>query len=369
MAHSWLRPFSMAIGQNSHSGTFWLVFGLFATIIFLELISLADYVFSYFYIVPILLANLRLNRNISIRLTLLASTLTIINLWIPGSHIITLPTIGNRFIAVFALVVTQILADRNRYYEEAIAQQKAKLQFQEKLANLREDFVFTLTHDLKTPLLGAIETLKAFQKERFGAVTEMQHKVLSTMSRSHQANLQLISTVLDVYRNDAEGVRLERSPVNLIELTEQVVYTLSDLVSSYQVSIHLNTEALNARSYWVNGDTLQLQRVLSNLLINAIHHSPTNGNVEVVFQSENSSQAVQQIAIKVLDEGPGIHSEELPQLFERFYQGNSDRQAKGAGLGLYLSRQIVEAHSGTIWAENRTSRGAVFGLCLPALTP
>jgi two-component system, NarL family, sensor kinase len=369
MAYSWLRPLSVAFGQDSQSGAFWLVFGSFATIVFLELVTLADYVFSYFYIVPILLASLRLNRKIAIRLTLLASALTIINLWIPGSHIITPSTVGNRIIAVFALIVTQILSDRNRYYEEAIAQQKAKLQFQEKLANLREDFVFTLTHDLKTPLLGAIETLKAFQQERFGAVTEMQHKVLSTMIRSHQASLQLIGTVLDVYRNDAEGIRLERSPVNLIELTEQVVHTLRDLMSSYQVSIHLNTKASTVQSCWVNGDALQLQRVLSNLLINAIHHSPTNGNVEVILQSENSPHAAQQVAVKVLDEGPGIHSEELPQLFERFYQGHSDRQAKGSGLGLYLSRQIVEAHSGTIWAENRTSRGAMFGLCLPALTP
>ncbi|MBD2067676.1 HAMP domain-containing histidine kinase [Leptolyngbya sp. FACHB-671] len=368
MVYSLLRPISIS-SQNSYSNIFWLVVGLFAMVVFLELVTLADYVFSYFYIGPILLASLRLNRNVAVRLTLLASALTIINLWIPGSHIITAPTVGNRIIAVFALVVTQMLGDRNRYYEEAIAQQRAKLRFQEKLANLREDFVLTLTHDLKTPLLGAIETLKAFQQERFGAVTEMQHKVLSTMTRSHQASLQLIGTVLDVYRNDAEGVRLERSPVNLIELTGQVIQTLSDLVSRYQVSIHLNTEAINAQSCWVNGDALQLQRVLSNLVINAIHHSPTNGNVEVILQSENNSHAAQQVVIKVLDEGPGIHPEELPQLFERFYQGHSDRQAKGSGLGLYLSRQIVEAHSGTIWAENRSSRGAVFGLCLPALTP
>lgn len=58
--------------------------------------------------------------------------------------------------------------------------------------------------------------------------------------------------------------------------------------------------------------------------------------------------------------------EELPQLFERFYQGYSDRQAKGSGLGLYLSRQIVEAHGGTIWAENRIPRGVIFGFCIPA---
>lgn len=72
------------------------------------------------------------------------------------------------------------------------------------------------------------------------------------------------------------------------------------------------------------------------------------------------------IQIKIIDEGPGVHLEELPQLFERFYQGYSDRQAKGSGLGLYLSRQIVEAHGGTIWAENRIPRGVIFGFCIPA---
>lgn len=77
--------------------------------------------------------------------------------------------------------------------------------------------------------------------------------------------------------------------------------------------------------------------------------------------------------IKVADHGAGVRLEEIPHLFERFYQGQSDRQAKGAGLGLYLSRQIVEAHGGTIWAENRQPTGAVFAFRLPVfpyhLTP
>jgi two-component system NarL family sensor kinase len=71
--------------------------------------------------------------------------------------------------------------------------------------------------------------------------------------------------------------------------------------------------------------------------------------------------------VKVLDNGPGITEDELPYLFERFYQGQSDRQAKGSGLGLYLTRQIIEAHGGTIWAENRKPQGALFGFRLPAV--
>jgi two-component system NarL family sensor kinase len=71
--------------------------------------------------------------------------------------------------------------------------------------------------------------------------------------------------------------------------------------------------------------------------------------------------------VKVLDNGLGISAEQLPHLFELFYQGHSDRGAKGSGLGLYLTRQIITAHDGTIWAENRMPSGALFGFRLPAL--
>lgn len=351
--------------KEPHPGTLWIVISLFGVVVFLELVTSIDAVFSYLYIGPILLANLRLNRRFAIRLTLLASVLTIVNLWIPGSDTITVTTVENRLIAVFALIVTEILSHRNRYFEEAIAQQRAKLQFQEQLARIREDFISTLTHDLKTPLLGAIEMLKALQQERFGAVTVEQHNVLAIMARSHQSSLQLLETLLDVYRNDAEGVKLERSIVNLVELTEQVVGSLNDLALSYQVSLHLSCRGAASPTVLVNGDALQLQRVLSNLLINAINHSPIDSRVDVVVESYDSHPKLQQV-IKVMDEGPGIHPEELTHLFERFYQGQTERQAKGAGLGLYLSRQIVEAHEGIIWAENRVPRGAIFGFRLAA---
>lgn len=83
--------------------------------------------------------------------------------------------------------------------------------------------------------------------------------------------------------------------------------------------------------------------------------------MEVVLESDSAYQVV-----KVIDNKPGITVDELPHLLERFYQGHSDRQAKGSGLGLYLTRQLIEAHGGTIWAENRIPQGALFGFKLPA---
>jgi two-component system NarL family sensor kinase len=107
--------------------------------------------------------------------------------------------------------------------------------------------------------------------------------------------------------------------------------------------------------------------VLTNLLVNAINHSRRGDRIEIMLTSQASYQVV-----KILDTGSGIQPDQLSHLFERFYQGQSDaygglclRQAKGTGLGLYLSRQIIAAHGGTIWAENRAPSGALFAFKLP----
>ncbi|NEQ26067.1 MAG: HAMP domain-containing histidine kinase [Microcoleus sp. SIO2G3] len=357
-----IHRFSLTSSQPSK--TCFLIAIIFAVVMTLEYATPASYVFGYLYTGPILLANPRLNRSATLQVTLAASALTLLNLVFPHVEATDAATVANRIIAVMALMVTGWLSDRMRRYEEAIAQQKAQLQAQEQLASLRENFASTLTHDLKTPLLGAIETLKSLQQGYFGEVTQQQQEVLAMMTRSHQSSLQLVETLLDVYRNDTEGLRLYLEPVNLVAVAEEVIATLVHLATTRRVYLslgHGNSEF--RRSMWVNGDALQLQRVFNNLLINGINHSPRGGKVEVVLASEPSYQVV-----KVLDNGPGITGDELPYLFERFYQGQSDRQAKGSGLGLYLSRQIVEAHGGTIWAENRISSGALFGFQLPAYT-
>ena len=340
----------------------WSIALLFAVVVLMEFTTPSDYVFGYLYTGPILLANSRLSRLGKLQITLLTAALTLLNLFVPYGEKIALATVANRSIAVMALGVTGYLSDRNQQYEEAIAQTKAQLQSQQQLASIREDFVSTLSHDLKTPMLGAIETIKAFQSAKFGDVTSTQQKVLETMARSHKMTLQLVETLLDVYRNDTEGLKLQLAPVNLVTLAEEVIATLIDLSAARRVYISMSYgESDFRRSLWVNGDAVQLQRVFANLLTNGINHSPRGGKVEVVMEFYSSYQIV-----KVIDSGLGITADELPHLFDRFYQGNSDRQAKGSGLGLYLSRQIIEAHGGIIWAENKLPHGAVFGFRLPA---
>jgi two-component system, NarL family, sensor kinase len=338
-----------------------LIAGLVLLMLLLEFTTPSAFVFGYLYTAPILLTSTRLPRKATFKITAIAITLTLLNLWLPTPSI-NMATVVNRSIAALSLLVTGFLGDRHRYYQDAIAQQQAKLQAQDQLASLREDFASTLTHDLKTPLLGAIETLNAFQQEKFGSVSPTQQQVIATMTRSHRNSLQLVETLLDIYRNDTEGLNLQLAIVDLVPLVEEVANTLSDLAASRRVHLTFNYGDSEFRqSLWVNGDTFQLQRVLTNLLVNAIHHSRRGDRVETMMESQAAYQV-----IKILDTGSGITAAELPHLFERFYQGQGDRQARGTGLGLYLSRQIVEAHGGTIWAENRVPKGALFGFKLPS---
>jgi two-component system NarL family sensor kinase len=343
--------------------TFWIVVALFAVVLLLEYSTPPDYVFGYLYIGAILLASARLSRRTTFTATAVACFLTILNVWFPEGSEVGASTIASRIIATLALVVTGILSDRTRLYQQTLLKQQAKIQAQEKLASLREDFASTLTHDLKTPLLGAIETLKAFQNESFGLVQPRQQPVLAAMIRSHLTTLQMVETLLDVYRNDNEGLDLHLAPVDLVQIAEEVTKTLTELAASRRVHISFNYGESDFRKFlWVKGDTLQLQRVFANLLTNAINHTPRGGKIEVVLEPGSSDHT-----IKIVDNGAGVRAEELPHLFERFYQGQSDRQAKGSGLGLYLSRQIVEAHGGSIWAENRYPAGAIFAFRLPAI--
>jgi two-component system NarL family sensor kinase len=353
--------------QQSH--TRWLIVGSFAIILVLDFFTPPPYALGFLYTKPILLASSRLSRSATLKVTVIATGLTLLNLFIPNAEWHNFASLVNRTLMALALVVTGWLSDRNLRHEEAIAQHKAQLQAQQQLASTREDFVSTLTHDLKTPLLGAIETLNSLQQEKYGAVTAAQQKVFAAIERSHQNSLALIETLLDVYRNDTEGVRLKLAPVELVSVAQEAIATVSGLASKRRVDVSLSFGEPNARCFWVNGDALQLLRVFSNLLTNAINNCPRGGKVEIVFESDSSYQVV-----KILDNGRGITPDELPRLFERFYQGHSDRQSMGSGLGLYLTRQIIEAHGGTVWGKNRFSskdatqrsqRGASFGFRLP----
>lgn len=339
---------------------FLMVLGIFT----LDSLTLPRYIEGYLYIGPILYSTGRLQRWVTLSVTAIAIVLIFLNLWIPTPYNSHMPTLENRGIAALTMLLTGFLCDRNRYYQDVLTQQQGQLQAQAQLDQLRQDFASTLAHDLKTPLLGALEILRALRKEKFGGISHAQRQVLETMTRSHKTTLLFVETLLDVYRNDIHGLVLNQRPVELSALTQEVANSLGELASSREISFafHFHPPQLPA-SLWVEGDALQLQRVLTNLLVNAINYSRRGDQILIEFESESEHHIV-----KILDTGSGLKPDDFPYLFERFYQGEGSRQAKGTGLGLYLARQIVEAHGGTIWAQNRQHSGALFGFKLPVIS-
>ncbi len=146
---------------------------------------------------------------------------------------------------------------------------------------IHEDFVYTLTHDLKTPLLGTIQIVKYFQAEKFGSICSTQAQVLAKMYRSQCRSLELVETLLDVYRNDAEGLLLHPEEIDLCEIAKESIDTVVVLGLERQITLNLKCNISDIQQPKLVGDRLQLSRVFTNLLSNAIYHSPHSSQIDI----------------------------------------------------------------------------------------
>ncbi|MDX2084276.1 MAG: ATP-binding protein [Candidatus Melainabacteria bacterium] len=233
---------------------------------------------------------------------------------------------------------------------------------------LREDFVATLTHDLRTPLLAALQTFVFFLDQSLGPLTEKQSTVLQTLQGSHQDLLYLVNTLLDVYRYESGRQRLIVDRVPVEELLSQLVDEHRSLSAQKQQSLSLFLPKPSTKNAHLQGDRHELRRVVANLLANAIRFTPVGGQITLSLEwepptPEQSARAV----IAVTDNGRGIPAEDLPHLFQRFSQGTQQLRNSGSGLGLYLSRQIVEAHHGQMTVDSQIGAGSTFRVYLPAV--
>lgn len=249
---------------------------------------------------------------------------------------------------------------------------KHSMDERDEIARQREDFVSRLTHDLRTPLVAADRMLMLFQQGALGDLSSQMQEVIAIMARSNTNLLSMVNTLLEVYRFEAGRKTLALQPVNLSRLLEEVTGELTPLAEAKTLSINLDfTENLSTNT--VMGDRLELHRLFTNLIGNAIKFTDS-GSVTIrlaqhQLDASNQSQlswksnSVDYMNIEIADTGPGISSEEQASLFERFRQGS--HKSSGSGLGLYLSRRIVEAHQGTIRLNSQLGEGSRFIVLLP----
>ena len=227
---------------------------------------------------------------------------------------------------------------------------------QKKSDKLRDDFIATLTHDLRTPLLAAIQTLTFFLDGALGELDEKQKLLLSTMQKSNEDLLGLVNALLEVYKYDADKLELTKTNFNIYNLVEQVYNELQPLAQSKEIEFKI--ECAN-KDLTVNADRSEIRRVICNLCGNAINYTQNGGRVVITLKNEGND-----LIFSVADNGSGIPQEDIPNMFQRFSQGTSKKRSTGTGLGLYLSRQIIESHGGKIWLESTLNKGSEFSFLL-----
>jgi signal transduction histidine kinase len=250
---------------------------------------------------------------------------------------------------------------------------KHSMDERDEIARQREDFVSRLTHDLRTPLVAADRMLALFQQGALGDLSAQMHEVITIMARSNINLLSMVNTLLEVYRFEAGRKTLAFQPVNLSQLLDEVVGELTPLAQEKRLAMNRDFGDVSIPSI-VKGDRLELHRLFTNLIGNAIKFTPSGSvtvrikTIKINPQPHCADSSLlpthsDYINVEIADTGPGIPLEEQATLFERFRQGN--HKITGSGLGLYLSRRIVEAHQGNIIVNSDRGKGSVFTVSLP----
>ncbi len=222
---------------------------------------------------------------------------------------------------------------------------------------LKTTFISIISHELKTPVAlikGYAETLRR-EDAHWDAATVQES--LGVIAEEADRLADLIEKLLDASRLQAGALKLNTSEVALDRLAARLTAKFRTQSDKHTLSVDFPPDFPV-----VLGDEERLTQVLTNLLSNALKYSPGGGRVVVRGRAEP-----EKVVISVSDEGPGIAAPELPHVFERFYRGASDltKRVKGAGLGLFLAKAVVEAHQGRIWVESTPDRGTTFSFVLP----
>jgi signal transduction histidine kinase len=226
---------------------------------------------------------------------------------------------------------------------------------------LRDEFMATVSHELKTPLnsiLGWARMLKG------GQLDDAQVKrALGTIIKNSETQNRLIEDLMDVARIISGKLVLEIEPIDLVELLGDTVEIVQPAAKAKSISIENRTETLNG-DLLVNGDRDRLRQVFSNLLTNAVKFTPADGQVEICLDRDDET-----FHVRVKDNGIGISPDFLPVVFERFRQDTSAAPRNGGiGLGLAIVRQLVEMHGGSVAVTSEgPGEGSEFTVTLPAL--
>ncbi|MCP9470220.1 MAG: HAMP domain-containing histidine kinase [Nitrospira sp.] len=226
----------------------------------------------------------------------------------------------------------------------------AKLQ---ELDDMKTEFLAHVSHELRTPMASIQEGTHLLLDEIPGPLVQDQRTTLRIMADSCRRLINLISTILDLSKMEAGMMEYQIVTVDLRRIADISVNKVRLLADSKHVQLLIEHPG---ERVWVKADAARIEQVLDNLLSNALKFSPEGGVVKVLM-TPNPQAGLLEVAVS--DMGPGIAAEDLPHIFERFYQGRTKAKSSsaGSGLGLALAKKVVEALGGRIWIESEAGKG------------
>ncbi len=229
---------------------------------------------------------------------------------------------------------------------------------------LKDDFITSVSHELRTPLTAIKGYNDLLRMTAGNKLDQRQLGFIETVDKNVGDLLQLIQEMLDLSQITAGTLGIDQEPLDFSELLESEVEKWTDKMAEKELTltVHLPEQAI-----WVEGDWNRLARVVNNLIRNACDYTLPGGQVEVRLKQENG-----RLQADIEDTGVGITLEDQRFLFTRFFRAIHDEstyEVSGAGLGLYISKAIIEAHHGQIWMQSELNRGSTFSFSLPTIEP
>lgn len=228
------------------------------------------------------------------------------------------------------------------------------------LNSSQSDFVSMITHQLRTPLSGIKWTLNMLLDEEAGPLTQEQRKWMSDAFQSNEEVIQLVDEILTAFRLDSDGLKLYPTETNLVELFQKVIDHVEHVAKHKNVTIDFKDEGQKIKTVCVDGERISI--AFQNILENAVRYSPNGGTVTVDLIEEEGD-----VKVSVRDQGIGIRAEDRANIFKRFFRAQNAFQVHkdGTGLGLFISKSIIEKHNGQIWFETKEGKGTIFYFILP----
>lgn len=242
-----------------------------------------------------------------------------------------------------------------RVKERTQALEKTVIQLQES-ERMREMFVSALTHDLRTPLVAEQRALDILEAQKHN-MPEKIGPLLECLLRSNRDLLEMVNRLLEIYQYEAGRIRLLLEPVSVFALSENCVDKLLPLAQSKNITLLNN---VSEKLPHVEADYQQLQRILVNLIGNAIENVQEGGRIQIDAREDNDF-----VTFVVSDNGPGIPPEVLPHLFDRYFLAQQNKKKIGSGLGLSICHLIADLHDGSIEVKSEPEQGTTFFVSIP----